>query len=348
MPRRTLTALAVTALAAGATLAVPAAAHAGQSMPTTPVVAAHQFYSTLLSAHGYVDSFSGRGLNYLPLINWALSNTNMDPNAPTLVDRKSLVDKNHNKYDDDGQITFRLSYNSACLNVKTGTVSDHACGTKKPVNKTPLQRAAKTVDAEIRWSVKVTNRVEEYAPISLWSYDDLRDIAAADVVDGVKVTMTDKNRDGLEDDGRIEFAKNGNKVCLNLPRVTKTKSTITFGKCATSKRGLPDDAKKVKAARAVGDIKSAIKEAAVAQETFITDNPQSVGLAFVATNRSPFEVDDFAVRPAPGVTITATVKNTVGYCIKGTSVNAPGKTIWYDPILGGIQDGNARPKGGAC
>lgn len=356
MPRRTLTAFAVAALTAGAALAAPTVALAAptsvtpvtpvavkSSTLTTPVNAAYIFYSDLVFIKA-AEEGNSRSLTYLPRINTALKEMRDNGNYPTFVDRKSITDKNHNKYEDDGKITFRFSYNSACLTLATGAVVDHACGAKKPVNWTPLQRASKTTDAESRWFVGTYAHTD---PLSLWSTDMLTYIAEADI-DGVKATITDRNHDGLEDDGRVEFTKNGKKVCLTLPRNIKSKSVITFGKCATSKRGLPDDANKVKQAQAAANVKADLKNAATTEETAITDNPTADGFAFTSTYAKPATIGGVKVEVSKGTTLVGTVKTGVGYCIKGTSTLAPGKTFWYDSANGGIKEGNARPKGGAC
>lgn len=224
--RRLLATAAALAALTGLTTAPVASAHYWTpATPSSTAVTAAKIAGHSLRAYG--TGKPAKAFAYLPDIRLALH----DSRIAALVDQGSLTDRNRDRYDDDGRITFRYAHIAACLDVYTGKVTDRACNTRPRPDFTPLQTAARTLDAEVRLETAHSGLRRP-----LWDHAALDYIRTHDVAKGVKVVITDRNNDGVEDDGRVEIAKNGNRLCLVLPRSERGKATVLFRACPTSPR----------------------------------------------------------------------------------------------------------------
>lgn len=103
-------------------------------------------------------------------------------------------------------------------------------------------------------------------------------------------------------------------------------------------------------------IKSDLKNAATAAETYATDNPASATF-FVAPQTVtdiPANFTAAGFKKSPGNTIAVTGGPAGGYCIRGFNpggtANAVTLAFWYDSSSGGLKGGaaSASPNSGVC
>ena len=97
-------------------------------------------------------------------------------------------------------------------------------------------------------------------------------------------------------------------------------------------------------------IKSDLKNAATAEETYLTDYPAAVGAPDATVTAGTL-----GVKKSPGNVLAVRV-NAVGYCIRGSNPGGSakggtgGSYFWYDSTNGGLKNAaaTAAPAGGAC
>ena len=90
-------------------------------------------------------------------------------------------------------------------------------------------------------------------------------------------------------------------------------------------------------------MKTDLKTIALAQQTYITKNPNATGTG------NPDELNKLVPKLSQNA-ITETWANAKGYCVVGASkaaTSSDAKFYWYDSALGGLQKGSPAA-GGAC
>ena len=126
-------------------------------------------------------------------------------------------------------------------------ISDQACATARPhrrgsarlgpctaadrrASMTPLQDSAGLLLFFARDIFEFVPRAD--AIREMYDPGTLRFIAPLVAPRGVEVSaIADRDRDRLDDDGRVAFHANGRTVCATLPASAKSSGAVTFGSC---------------------------------------------------------------------------------------------------------------------
>lgn len=82
-------------------------------------------------------------------------------------------------------------------------------------------------------------------------------------------------------------------------------------------------------------VEADLKQMALAQETYIVDNPSDAGFAYSGTLPAGANV---AFTASPDNTITVTLPVAGGYCIKGVNAGASKTAFYYNSLTGGLTD----------
>lgn len=155
--------------------------------------------------------------------------------VPLPVSVKGVADADRDGLDDDGRVSVAMFSANACLKLgaRSFAVVDGGCGTVAPVAVSSTKASARGVAAATRWNVASENAwaaqglgVRQAA----WSVQAIR-AALTEVRPGVTVRgLADRNRNGIDDDGKLTFTSATGSVCLQLSR-TGGAPVLTSGAC---------------------------------------------------------------------------------------------------------------------
>lgn len=147
-----------------------------------------------------------------------------------------VADGNRDGLDDDGRVNVALFGSYACLKLGTGSysVANGRCAAVAAAAVAPAAASARGVEAATRWHVATENY---WAAQSAGARVGARNVAAvrnafSELRAGVTVKgLSDANRDGNDDDGRITFASSAGSFCLTLPTRAGVVGTVVKGGC---------------------------------------------------------------------------------------------------------------------
>jgi len=133
-----------------------------------------------------------------------------------------------------GRFTVTAISDQVCVNAErhgTGRVHDGACTlADRRASMTPLQDSANLLLLAARDSFRHTSRVE--ALRELLEMPGISWVAQLIAPHQVQVSgLVDRDRNGLDDDGRVGFHAGGRSVCATLPIRAEGTGTVTFGTC---------------------------------------------------------------------------------------------------------------------
>ncbi len=152
--------------------------------------------------------------------------------VPLPVTVTGIVDSDADSLDDDGRVNIGLFGSEACLRLSstTYTVTPAACRAHAATVKAPAGASARGVDAARRWLVANAN-AGTGRRVSAWDVASLRS-ALSEVRSGVRVSgIVDRNRNGIDDDGKVGFTSAKGSICLVLSRDVRRAGRIVYAAC---------------------------------------------------------------------------------------------------------------------
>lgn len=219
-------------------LSVPAAAASASTASVadaTPTMA-HQFADGLGGGQKVAwaeDAVPMRSVDNLGILTREFRDNYGGVALPVTV--MGVRDGDRDGLDDDGRVSVALFGASACLKLGKASyaVVDGGCGTLSTSAVSSARASARGVAAATRWNVASENAwaaqgmgVRQAA----WSIPAIR-AALSEVRPGVTVRgLVDRNRNGIDDDGKLTFTSSTGSVCLQLSR-TGGAPTLTSGAC---------------------------------------------------------------------------------------------------------------------